>query len=396
MKLLEGVTVLDLTQAYSGPFCTMHLADHGATVIKLERPPKGDQTRSWGPFKNGASAYYALINRNKKGVTLDLSSDKGKDVFRAMVARADVVCENFRVGTMEKLGLGYEDLKKVNPRIIYASISGFGLQGPLSSRPAYDIVAQGMSGMMSITGFPDSPPTKIGPSLGDNYTGSYLALGIAMALFNREKTGQGHRLDVAMLDTLYSAMENAVVTYTVEDVVPGRVGNIDPAIAPFDSFDAKDGMFVMGVGTDKMWQELCRAMGRPELGTDPRYATNDLRCKNYLPDMKAALLEWTTTKTIAEIETILVDMGIPFGPVLNIAEITEHPQIKARNMIQEVDDPALGKVRLCGIPIKVQGSSDNIEKPAPRLGEHTEEVLASFLGLDRAAIEELKQAKAIF
>ena len=396
MKLLEGIVVLDLTQAYSGPFCTMHLADHGATVIKLERPPKGDQTRGWGPFRNGASAYYALINRNKKGVTLDLATDKGKELFRQMVAKADVVCENFRVGTMEKMGLGYENLKAINPRIIYASISGFGLNGPLASRPAYDIVAQAMSGMMSITGFPDSPPTKIGPSLGDNYTGSYLALGIAMALFNREKTGQGHRLEVAMLDTLYSAMENAVVTYTVEGVTPGRVGNIDPAIAPFDSFEAKDGMFVMGVGTDKMWQELCQAMGKPELGTDPRYANNDLRCKNYLPDMRNALLAWTTTKTLAEIEEILVGMGIPFGPVMDIAQTTEHPQIKARNMIQEVDDPSLGKVRLCGIPIKVQGSPDVIEKPAPKLGQHNDDVLANFLGLDAAAIAKLKTDKVVF
>lgn len=396
MKLLEGVIVLDLTQAYSGPFCTMHLADHGATVIKLERPPGGDQTRSWGPYKNGKSAYFSLINRNKKGMSIDLRSDEGKKLFLQLVEKADVVCENFRVGTMEKMGLGYDDLKKVNPKIIYASISGFGLEGPLAKRPAYDIVAQGMSGIMSITGFPESVPTKIGPSLGDNYTGSYLALGVAMALFNREKTGQGHRLDVAMTDTLFSALENAVVTYTVDGVVPGRVGNIDPAVAPFDTFDAKDGMFVMGVGTNKMWQILCDAMNRPDLGTDPRYATNDLRCKNYLPDMKKSIEEWTKTKTIAEIEVILVDAGIPFGPVLDIAQATEHPQIKARNMIQEVEDPIMGKVRLCGIPIKVRGSSDKIEACAPNLGEHNDEVLTKVLSMTSAQIDELKKSKTLF
>lgn len=396
MKLLDGVTVLDLTQAYSGPFCTMHLADHGATVIKLERPPGGDQTRSWGPYKNGKSAYFSLINRNKKGMSLDLHSEEGKKLFLQLVEKADVVCENFRVGTMEKLGLSYEELKKVNPKIIYASISGFGLEGPLAKRPAYDIVAQGMSGIMSITGFPDSIPTKIGPSLGDNYTGTYLALGVAMALYNRTQTGQGHRLDVAMMDTLFSTLENAVVNYTVDGVLPGRVGNIDPAVAPFDTFDAKDGLFVMGVGTNKMWQILCDAMGKPELGTDPRYATNDLRCANYLPDMKATILEWTTTKTIAEIETILVDAGIPFGPVLDVAQATEHPQTKVRNMIQEVDDPIMGKVRLCGIPIKVQGISDKIEAPAPNLGQHNEEVLKDILGMSSNQIDELKKNNTLF
>ena len=396
MKLLEGITVLDLTQAYSGPFCTMHLADHGANVIKIERPPHGDQTRSWGPFKNGGSAYYALINRNKQSVTLNLRTKEGREVFREMVKKADVVCENFRVGTMEELGLGYEDLQEINPKIIYASISGFGLEGPLKDRPAYDIVAQGMSGIMSITGFKESGPTKIGPSLGDNYTGSYLALGVCMALFNREKTGKGHRIDVAMLDTLYSALENAVVTYTVEGVVPGQVGNIDPAIAPFDTFDAKDGLFVMGVGTDKMWKELCQGMSRPDLGEDPRFASNDLRVQHYQSTMRPLLLEWSKTKTLAEIEDFLVNAGIPFGPVLDVAQATEHPQIKARNMIQDVDDPVLGKVRLVGIPIKIQGSPDNIDRSAPSLGQDNEAVMKIFLGYDDNKIAKLKKDKAIF
>ena len=214
-KPLEGIRVLDLTQAYSGPFCTMNLADFGAEVIKIERPGTGDQTRTWGPFKNDYSAYFAYINRNKQGITLDLSTSEGKEVFFKLVEAADVVCENFRVGTMEKLGLGYEELKKINPRIIYGSISGFGLEGPLSKRPCYDIIAQGMSGMMSVTGYPENPPVKIGPSVGDNYSGAYLCMGILSALYNREKTGEGQRIDVAMVDTLFSIMENFVVKYTV-------------------------------------------------------------------------------------------------------------------------------------------------------------------------------------
>ena len=240
MKALEGIKIIDLTQAYSGPFCTMHLADHGAQVMKIERPGTGDQSRTWGPIVNDYSAYYAFLNRNKKSVSLDLRSDAGKEIFLKLVQDADVVCENFKVGTMEKLGLGYDQLKKINPKLIYASISGFGLNGPMAKLPAYDIIAQAMSGLMTITGFPENVPTKVGPSVGDNYTGAYMALGICMALYHREKTGAGQRLDVSMVDTLFSILENAVVEYTVAGKVPGRSGNADPGIAPFDAFMAKD------------------------------------------------------------------------------------------------------------------------------------------------------------
>ena len=399
MRLLDGVTVLDLTHAYSGPFCTMHLADHGATVIKIESPPYGDQTRAWPPFVEGCeegSGYFSLINRNKKGMALNLKTEEGKRVFKDLVRKADVVCENFRSGTMEKLGLGYDDLAQINPGLIYASASGFGTTGPYASRPAYDIVAQGMSGMMSITGFADSPPTTTGPGIGDNYTGTYMALGIAMALYNRGKTGKGYRLEVAMLDTLYSVLEHAVVTYTIAGQIPGRVGNCDPAAAPFDSFEAKDGMFVMAVSTDKHFRILCAAIGKPEMADDPRFISNKQRIAHYESDLRPLLLEYTMGKTIDEMEETLVNAGIPFGRVLNVAEATEHPQIQARNMIQEVDDPLLGKVRLVGIPIKVHGLSDSIERPAPRLGEHNTEVLRSLLGASDADIASLAADRVIF
>lgn len=227
---LEGIRVLDLTQAYSGPFCTMNLADHGAEVIKIERPGSGDQTRGWGPMKNDYSGYYAYINRNKKGITLNLASEEGKKIFRELVKTADVVCENYKVGVLEKLGFSYDVLKEINPRIIYGSISGFGLEGPLASRPCYDIVAQAMSGMMSVTGFADGPPCKIGPSIADNYSGAYLCMGILMALYEREKTGVGRRLDVAMVDTLFSVMENFVVEYTIAGETPHRAGNQDRSL----------------------------------------------------------------------------------------------------------------------------------------------------------------------
>ena len=251
MRPLEGIRVLDLTQAYSGPFCTMNLADHGAEVIKIETPCAGDQTRGWGPMENGFSGYYAYVNRNKKGMTLNLKTEEGKQIFTELLKTADVVCENYKVGVLERLGFPYEKMKEINPRIIYGSISGFGLTGDLAARPAYDIVAQAMSGMMSVTGFQDGPPCKIGPSVGDNYSGAYLCMGILMALYEREKTGVGRRVDVAMMDTLFSVMENFVVEYTIAGKTPHRAGNQDPSIAPFDSFHAKDGDFVMRCGTTR-------------------------------------------------------------------------------------------------------------------------------------------------
>lgn len=395
-KPLEGIRVLDLTQAYSGPFCTMNLADLGAEVIKIERPGTGDQTRTWGPFQNDFSAYFAYVNRNKKGITLNLASEEGKQVFLELVQTADVVCENFRVGTMEKLGLGYETLKTVNPRIIYGSISGFGQEGPLSRRACYDIIAQGMSGMMSVTGYPDAPPVKIGPSVGDNYSGAYLCMGILAALYQRERTGQGRQIDVAMVDTLFSIMENFVVKYTVAGETPMRAGNIDPGIAPFDSFQAKDAQFVMGCGTDKMFASLCRAMGREDLLTDPRYETNAKRCENYLPDLKAAIEAWSTTKTVAELEEIIVPCGIPFGPILTIPQIAEHDLIRRRNMLWNVWQPGMeAEIRIPGCPMKLHGSPDAPAKAAPRLGEDNIPVYSAIAGLSVERISRLEEAGII-
>ena len=396
MKPLAGVRVLDLTQAYSGPFCTMHLADHGAEVIKIERIGTGDQSRTWPPFKNDFSAMYAYINRNKRGLALDVTSEKGKEVFKRLVKEADVVVENFRVGTMEKLGLGYEVLKEINPRLIYGSISGFGLDGPWARRPCYDIVAQAVSGMMSITGFPDGPPTKIGPSVGDNYAGSYLCIGICMALYQRHLTGEGRRIDVAMVDTLFSVMESFVPYYTVEGKHPIRQGNIDPGIAPFDSFKAKDGEFVMGCGTDKFWAALCTLMGREELVDDPRYDTNLNRCINYLPDLKNTIEEWSTTLTVDELEPLFVGAGIPFGRIMSIPEITEHHLIKQRNMLWEVYQPGINDtIRIPGTPIKLHGEEDKPMKAAPLVGEDTDAILKEVGGYSPEEIARLRESNVV-
>ena len=387
---LEGIRVLDLTQAYSGPFCTMNLADHGAEVIKIETPNGGDQTRNWGPMENGYSGYYAYINRNKKGITLNLKSEEGKKIFTELLKTADVVCENYKVGVLERLGFSYDVMKEINPRIIYGSISGFGLTGDLASRPAYDIVAQAMSGMMSVTGFQDGPPCKIGPSVGDNYSGAYLCMGILMALYEREKTGVGRRVDVAMMDTLFSVMENFVVEYTIAGKTPHRAGNQDPSIAPFDAFQAKDGGFVMGCGTDKMFAELCGAMGREDLINDPRFVTNVARCENYLPDLKSAVEEWTMTKTVDELEEIISGLKIPFGRILNIPQAAEHPQTKERNMLWNVYQPGMDReIRIPGTPVKIHGEADECQKAAPLLGEDNVAILTS-LGYSEEKVAELK------
>ncbi|MDU2293716.1 MAG: CoA transferase [Clostridia bacterium] len=380
-KPLDGVMVLDLTQAYSGPFCTMHLADQGAEVIKVESP-RGDQSRTWGPLKNGYSAYYAYINRNKKGIVLDLKKDKGKKILWDLIKKADVMCENFRPGTLERLGFPYAEIEKVNPKLIYASISGYGLNGPLSNRPAYDIVTQAMSGMMSVTGYSNQPGVKVGPSIADNYSGTYLSLGICMALYQRERTGHGQKLDVAMLDTLFSIMENYVVMYTVGNEIPGRRGNIDSGIAPFDSYQAADGEFVLGCGTDKMWAILCKLMNKEELIENPLYRTNDDRCRNYEPNLKEIIEEWSKGKTVAELESILVEAGIPFGRINNIKQACTLKQIAARNMLWQVRDPGIGEIiEIPGTPIKMHGTVDNVSNPAPLMGQDTTAVLKKYLDL---------------
>ncbi len=394
-KPLDGVRILDLTQAYSGPFCTMHLADQGAEVIKIEAPGIGDQTRSWEPIEGEASGYFSYINRNKHGITLNLKTDDGKRIFRELVKTADVVCENYRVGTMERLGLGYESLKEINPRLIYASISGFGLEGKLAERPCYDIVAQAMGGMMSMTGFDDNI-VKVGPAIADNYSGTYLALGVTMALFQRERTGQGRRLDVSMVDTIFSVLETGVIQYTVKGVVSKPEGNRDPVIAPFDAFKAKDGMFVLACGTDKFFRALAGAMQQPELAEDARFKTNSARVENYIPTLKTIIEQWSTKYTVDELEDIISAAGVPFGRVQNIAQACQSDIIRSRNMLWTVDDPAFGhEIDIPGTPIKMHGCEDAPYKAAPVLGEDTDKVLKTLLSLSDAELERLHASGTI-
>lgn len=374
-KALEGITVLELCHAYNGPIGGMMLADHGAKVIKIE-PPEGDQCRTWGPFekKSGESGYFAQTNRNKKGITLNLKNEKALNLFYEMVKKADVVIENYRAGVAKKLKVDYETLKKINPKIIYGSSSGFGQTGPLRMRACYDIVAQSMAGLVNMTGFPDSLPTKCGPSIADAVTGIFLSLGVLLALYSREKTGKGQHVDVAMLDTIFSILENGVVEWTIGGHIPERKGNIDPAIAPFDIFEAKNGYIAIGVGSDKLFNNFCTAIGHEELLKDERFKTNDLRCKNYVGDLQKIIQQWSISKSKEEIESLCEEYGIPCGPVLNMKEACEHPQILARKMLVEVEHPTMGKTKIQGVTIKLSETPGNVDIPAPILGQHNQEI----------------------
>ncbi len=395
-KPLSGVRVLDLTQAYSGPFCTMHLADQGAEVIKIEVPGVGDQTRCWDPMEGESSGYFSYINRNKLGLTLNLKTPEGVELFKELVKKADVVCENFRPGTMERLGLGYELLRELNPGLIYASISGFGLEGPMAARPCYDVVAQAMGGMISMTGPLGGEAVKVGPAIADNYSGTYLSLGVVMALFQRERTGLGRRLDVSMVDTIFSVLETGVMQYTIKGVVSKPEGNSDPVIAPFDSFRAKDGQFVLACGTNKFWHALCDAMDKPELKDDPRFLNNALRVENYIPTLKGIIEGWSTQLSLDELEAKISGAGVPFGRIQNIQQACESDLIKRRNMLWNVYDPSFGReICMPGTPIKMHGCEDAPRCAAPILGQHSEEILSSLLGKNEAEIAALKERNII-
>ena len=387
-QLLEGVRILDLSRVMSGPFCTAMLADLGAEVIKIEIPGNGDDSRFFGPFVDGESAYFMLLNRGKKSLTLDLKSDEGKKILMAIVAECDVVVENFRPGVAQRLGLDYETLKSENPALIYASISGFGQGGPFADRPAYDLIVQAMSGLMQITGQRDGPPTAVGESVVDVCTGMFAAWGIMSALFARERTGKGRYLDVAMLDSMYSMMLTVAAMQLYTDKPPGRVGSRHPVTYPVDVFETIDGHIVMVVTTDRTFGKLCGVIGRPEVADDPKYRTNADRNTNEA-ELKAAIEEWTSGQSSDAAVLALGEAGIPAGPVLSVGDVTESDHIAHRGMVTHVDHPTLGKVPLVHQPVQFSDADREFQRPPPLLGEHTRELLASLLGLSESDIEKL-------
>lgn len=374
-KALEGLKVVDLTSALSGPFGTMFFADYGAEVIKVE-PCGGEQSRSWGPFlkKSGESNFYGNFNRNKKGVTLNLKSEKGLEMLYDLVKDADFFWENYKGGVTKRLKIDYDTIKKINPNIIYVSGSGFGTDSPIYYRPCYDVVSQAMAGIMNLTGYPDQDPVKTGPSIADAVSGIYQAVGALIALYHREKTGEGQFVDVAMFDTIFSLLENAVPDYVVDGVIDQRNGNIDPSIAPFDVYKVKDGFCGVGVGNDRLWEKFCNYIGKPELLEDERYKTNDLRCKNYKSGLQQVMQEWAAQYTKKELEDMMDDAGIPCGPVLNMEEVIQHPQTKARHLLETVHHPVDGDVQVQGVIAKMSATPGEINTAAPMVGQHNREV----------------------
>ncbi len=389
-KPLKGIRILDLGHVLAMPTCTMQLADLGAEVIKIERPGIGDDSRYFGPFKNKESAYFISINRNKKSITLDLKKDQGKKIFKDLVKISDVVTENHRPNTMQKLGLGYETLKAINPQIIYASICGFGHKTVYPGRPGYDVIAQATGGIMAITGQVDGPPTRVGSSIGDIFSGSFATIGILAALRVKEKTGLGQQVDIAMMDAVVSVLENAVVRYTVTGEIPQRTGSAHPSIAPFDVFEAQDGWFVIGVGNDMLWERFCKAINKTDLLNDSRFTTNPKRSENY-EELKPIITEWSKEKTVEETLNILLNAGVPVGEVNTIDKIVDDPNIKLREMIVEVEHPLAGKVKITDNPIKLSLTPGKVEKASPLLGQHTEEILKELLNLSKEDIKSLKK-----
>ncbi|MBT9176309.1 MAG: Acetyl-CoA:oxalate CoA-transferase [Firmicutes bacterium] len=392
---LEGLTVLDLSRVLAGPYCGMALADLGAQVVKIEVPGVGDDSRAFGPFVGQESAYFMSLNRNKESVTLNLKSDEGRGVFLRLVEQADILLGNFRPGTMDKLGLGYEILSKSNKRLIYAAISGFGNTGPYRLKAAYDVVVQGMGGIMSITGFPDGLPTRVGASIGDITAALFGAIGILAALHKRETTGHGQMVDVAMLDCQVAILENAIARFEVTGQVPERLGNRHPSITPFSAVPASDGHMIIAIRNDNLWQQFCSLVGRHDLAADRRFAPNKARTDNWA-SLEPILAEIFGCKPISEWIAALESAGVPCGPINTVDKVLQDPQIVARNMIEESVHPVAGPIRMAGSPIKMSDAPDLVvRQPAPMLGQHTEEVLSRLLALSMDEIQGLRGKGAL-
>ncbi len=388
---LEGIRVVDLTRILAGPYCTMMLGDMGAEVIKIEHPDGGDDTRGWGPpFLNGVSAYFISINRNKKSLTLNLKDERGKEILRDLIRNSDVIVENFRPGTLDKLGFSWEEIHRLNPSMVFASLSGFGQTGPRKSEPGFDVVIQGEGGVMSLTGEPDAPPSKVGASIADITAGMLAAQGVLLSLYHREKTGVGQMVDVGMLDGQVALLTYHANNYFATGKLPPRRGNKHPSITPYETYECKDGYFNLGVGNDSLWRRFCDAMGLGEIKEDPKFAINKDRVNNRL-ELQEILDAFFAEKTVGETLDSLRDAGIPCGPINNLEQVLNEPQILAREMVVDVDVPVAGPTKVTGVPIKLSETPGAVRTPPPSLGQHTEEVLESVLGMDEAQRNTLRE-----
>jgi len=390
---LQGVTILDLSRILAGPYCTMVLGDMGAEVLKVE-PPAGDDSRAWGPpFVGGESTYFLSVNRNKKSIAIDLKKPAGCELLERLLGKADVLVENFRPGTLDRLGFGYEKLSQSFPRLVYCSISGYGQTGPLRDRPGYDAIIQGEAGWMSVTGLPEGPPLKLGASLADIFTGMMACQGILLALHQRQATGRGQRIDIALYDSAVATLCYQAQSYLVTREVPGRLGNRHPSLAPYETFETADGYLIVGVGNDALWQRFCPAVGRPDLDR-PEFRSNADRVRNYaaLKILLDPLFRGAPTTDWLE---RLLRAGIPAGRVSNVAEVFDNPQIAPRQMLVEIQHPTVGRIQMAGNPIKMSEAGGGALRPPPLLGEHGAEILRDRLGFSAEKIQALRDEGVI-
>ena len=375
---LKNLLVVDLTRVLVGPYCTMILSDLGARVIKIEAPETGDDSRKFGPFVKDQSAYFMSLNRGKESIALNLKNEEDKKIFEKILSRADILVENFKPGTLEKWGYGWKDVCKKYPKLIYASASGFGQTGPLRDLPAYDMVVQGMGGLMSVTGQPNSEPTRVGTSIGDITAGLFTAIGINAALYDREKTGKGMFIDVSMLDSQIAILENAIARYLSKNEIPKPMGSRHPSIAPFEAFKTKDSYIIIAAGNDKLFEKLCEHLNITECVSDDRFKTNSMRCEN-MDDLKKIIEDKLILNNTDDWIKGMEKLKIPCGPIYNIKQAVENPQIEARNMIVKSYHKIIGEFKLAGNPIKMSSYKDeNKRGDIPDLDEHRDKILKEF------------------
>ncbi|MCS0502075.1 CaiB/BaiF CoA transferase family protein [Ancylobacter mangrovi] len=392
-KPLAGIRVLDFSRVLAGPFCTALLADVGAEVIKVE-PPQGDDYRHIGPFVGGEGGLFLLMNRNKRSMALDLKQEEARELAHELIAKSDVIVENFRPGVADRLGIGFEQAKAINPGIVYLSISGFGQEGPLAKRPSYDIVAQAMAGMMSMTGDPEGPPTRVGDALGDLSSGLYGAWAVAVALVGRLRSGEGRRIDVAMFDSIFSLLPTPMSLMLFAGASPTRTGNHHAISTPFGSFAARDGQVIIAVANNALFARLAAAMGQPELAYDPRFATDSSRTE-HAEVLRPAVEAWTRARSVEEVVAILDREGIPVSPIWSVEQAAASAHVTFRRLFAEVDHPAAGTVRVMEQPVQFYDVPRGQVTPAPLLGEHTDAILEEVLGIPAERREELRRAGII-
>lgn len=402
MQPLEGMRVLDLTRAMAGPFCTMMLGDLGADVVKVERPGRGDESRGWGPpFVGkpygpypGESAYFISANRNKRSITLNLKKPEGQDIVRRLATKSDALVENFRTGVLDRLGLGYEQLRRVNPRLVYCSISGYGSTGPYAAHPGYDFIIQAEGGFMGITGPEEGPPSRSGVPIIDITAGMFSATAILAALRTRDATGEGQHIDLSLLETQVALLTNVASNTLVGGMEHRRLGNAHPNIAPYEAFPARDRWFALAAGNERQWAILCQVLGRPDLKEDPRFADNNARVANR-PALREVLDEAFRVRDASDWLAELRQAGLPCGPINTIPEVFDHPQAEARSLTLEVDHPTAGLVQFPGFPYKFSSTPAQVRLPPPLLGQHTEEVLGNVLGFSTSEVARLREEEIV-